>query len=100
MTAYAIFIREGEIIDADEMDKYRMANRSATPSVPVKPLVVYGRMEALEGEAPDGMVMLQFESMDDALKGYNDPLYQAASKHRKNAAKYRAFLVEGFTPPA
>jgi uncharacterized protein (DUF1330 family) len=29
---------------------------------------------------------------------YDDPLYQAASVHRKMAAHYRAFLVEGFNP--
>lgn len=98
MPAYAIFIREGEIFDPVEMDKYRTANRSSV-SVPVKPLVVYGNMEALEGDAPDGMVVLQFESMNDAKTWYNDPAYQAASAHRRKAAHYRAFLVEGFAPP-
>ena len=100
MPAYAIFIREGEIFNHEEMALYQSANRSAAPTVPVKPLVVYGSMEALEGDAPDGMVMLQFDSMDDARTWYNDPLYQAASEHRKKAAHYRAFLVEGFSPPS
>ncbi len=100
MPAYAIFIREGAIQDPAEMDKYRTANRNNELKIPVRPLIVYGSMEALEGDAPDGMVVLQFESMDDARAWYNDPLYRAASEHRKKAADYRAFLVEGWTPPA
>ncbi len=99
MPAYAVFIREGEIFDPVEMGKYHAANRGNAPKVPIKPLIVYGKTEALEGDAPDGMVVLQFETMEDAKAWYHDPAYQAASVHRRKGAHYRAFFIEGFEPP-
>jgi uncharacterized protein (DUF1330 family) len=99
MAAYLLFIREGEVFNQDEMDAYRQANAGAAASFvekyKMKPLVVYGRMEALEGEAPDGIVMLEFPTVEEARGWYNSPEYQAALVHRLKAANYRAVLVEG-----
>jgi uncharacterized protein (DUF1330 family) len=61
----------------------------------MKPLVVYGKMEVLEGQAPDGIVMLQFPSVVAARAWYQSPDYQAAIPHRQKAADYRAVIVEG-----
>jgi uncharacterized protein (DUF1330 family) len=79
------------------MDKYRARNRQAPvdPKLQLKPLVVYGKMEALEGKAPDGIILLQFPTVADAKAWYNSPDYQAAIPHRLNAADYRAVIVEG-----
>jgi uncharacterized protein (DUF1330 family) len=52
-------------------------------------------METLEGEAADGNVLLEFPTADDARAWYHSDEYQAAAEHRKLAAHYRAFLVEG-----
>ena len=97
MPAYIIFLREGPIRDQAEMDKYRNRNRQGPvdPALQMKPLVVYGKMEALEGQAPDGIVMLQFPSVVEAKAWYNSPDYQAAIPHRLKAADYRAVIVEG-----
>ena len=59
------------------------------------PLVVYGALEALEGDAPDGVVILRFPTVEDARAWYNSPAYQAAVAYRKKGADYRAFIVEG-----
>jgi uncharacterized protein (DUF1330 family) len=93
--AYMIFLREGVVRDADAFATYRNANRDAPRDPNLKPLVVYGALEALEGEAPDGVVVLQFPSDADAKTWYNSPGYQAAIPHRQRAADYRAFIVEG-----
>ena len=98
MPAYAIFIREGEVFNEDAMAAYQNRNREKAPPVAVKPLVVYGKMEVLEGDAPDGIVVLEFANMEDARKWYFSEEYQEAAKLRKLAANYRAILVEGFSP--
>lgn len=93
MPAYAIFLREGEIVDHEAMQAYQSGNRSGAPTE-MSPLVVYGALEALEGDAPDGVVILQFPSMDAAREWYNGDYHERAQLRRK-AAPYRAFLVEG-----
>ena len=95
MPAYMIFLREGAVRDAEALATYRNANRDAPRDPNLQPLVVYGALEALEGEAPDGVVVLQFPSVDDAKAWYHSPGYQAAIPHRQKAAEYRAFIVEG-----
>jgi uncharacterized protein (DUF1330 family) len=94
MPAYAIFIREGEVTDPDAMAAYQAGNRSGEPPADMKPLVVYGRMEALEGEAPDGIVVLEFPDMAAARTWYHGDYFERA-KLRQKAAPYRGFLVEG-----
>jgi uncharacterized protein (DUF1330 family) len=95
MPAYVLFIRESAIHDQSEMDVYRRMNAETPFDPKLIPLVVYGALEALEGTAPDGLVMLQFPTLEDAKAWYNSPAYQAATLHRRRAADYRAFIVQG-----
>ena len=95
MAAYMLFIREGAIRDQSEMEVYRRMNAEAPRDPKLTPLVVYGAIEAVEGEAPDGIIVLKFPTVADAKAWYNSPAYQAAIPHRKNAADYRALIVEG-----
>ncbi len=95
MAAYVLFIREDPVKDEEAMATYQRLNRENMGGFPIKPLAVYGAMEALEGEAPDGVVFLEFPSVEDAKAWYNSPGYQEALPHRMKAAHYRAFIVEG-----
>jgi len=95
MPAYVLFIREGQIRNPLEMQAYERIAREAPPDPKLTPLVLYGAMESLEGEAPDGVVILQFPTVEDAETWYHSPGYQAAVPHRKEGANYRAFIVEG-----
>lgn len=95
MPAYMIFIRDEPVRDEAEMAEYQRINRENAGQFPVKPLVVYGAIEGVEGAAPDGVIMLEFPSVEEARAWYDSPGYQAALPHRKNAADYRAFIVEG-----
>ena len=61
----------------------------------VASLVHPGPVEAFEGAAPTGVVMLEFPTMEEARAWYNSPGYQAAVPHRQAATDYRVFLVEG-----
>lgn len=95
MSVYVLFIREDAVRDPSEMEIYQRMNRAAPRDPKITPLVVYGDIEALEGAPPDGMVMVQFPTVEDARAWYNSPAYQAAIPHRKKAADYRAFIVQG-----
>jgi uncharacterized protein (DUF1330 family) len=70
-------------------------NRESPRDPKLKALVAYGAIEAVEGAAPNGMVMLQFPTAEDAKAWYNSPAYQAALPHRMKGAEYRAFIVQG-----
>jgi uncharacterized protein (DUF1330 family) len=87
-----IFIREGEIVDHEAMAAYQAGSGGPVPGV--KPLVVYGAMETLEGEPADGMVILEFPDTQSARDWYNGD-YSERAKLRQQAAPYRAMLVEG-----
>lgn len=95
MTAYVVFLREGSIQDPAAMAEYQRLNRENKGDFKLKPLIVYGALEALEGEAPDGIVLLEFPTIEDARAWYKSPGYQAAVPHRLKGAAYRAFIVKG-----
>ena len=57
--------------------------------------MIYGGTEALEGDAPDGVIVLELPTMDDAREWYNNPDYQAAIPFRQKAADYEMYIVEG-----
>lgn len=95
MAAYILFLREGAVRDANEMALYRQKSREIPRDPKLTPLIAYGAMEALEGEAPDGVVLLQFPTVADARAWYESPAYQAMAVHRRNGADYRAVIIEG-----
>lgn len=100
MPAYLIVLREEPVRDADALAEYQRMNRENLGSeLKPTPLVVYGKMEALEGTPPDGVIVLQFPSVEDAKAWYNRPEYQAALPLRLKAAAHRAIIVEGFEFP-
>lgn len=97
MPAYMIFIRDEPVHDTAEMAEYQRMNREGSNDRPyaIKPLAVYGETIAVEGAAPDGVIMLEFPTVEEAQAWYDSPGYQAALPHRLKAADYRAFIVQG-----
>ena len=97
MPAYMLLIRDEPVHDPAEMAQYQRLNREnvAALGATMKPLVIYGAIDALEGPAPDGVLVLQFATVEDAKAWYDSPAYQAALPHRKAAASYRAMIVQG-----
>jgi uncharacterized protein (DUF1330 family) len=95
MPAYVLFIREAAIHDQSEMDLYQRLAREVPPDPKLTPLVLYGAMETLEGKSPDGVVLLEFPTVEDAKAWYHSPGYQAAAQHRRKGAEYRAVIVQG-----
>jgi uncharacterized protein (DUF1330 family) len=95
MPAYVLFIRESQIHNASEMEIYQRMAREIPPHPKLAALAAYGEVEALEGSPPDGVVLLQFPTVEDAKDWYHSPAYQAAVPHRQKGADYRAFIVQG-----
>lgn len=93
MAAYVVLFREGPIHTPSEMEEYRRT--SPPPDPKMKPLVVYGAQEPLEGTPPEGVVILEFPTMEDAKNWYAGP-YGEAAKHRQAAADYRGVIVQGW----
>ncbi len=95
MPAYLIALRESPVRDAEAMAEYQRMNRENIGEFALKPLIVYGAMDVREGEAPDGVIVVEFPSMEEAKAWYDSPAYQEAIPYRQKAADYRVFFVEG-----
>jgi len=95
MAAYVIFVRDEPVHDPVEMEAYIKTATSNPQSFKSTPLSMYKPVETLEGKPADGIVLVQFPSLEEAKAWYHSPGYQAATVHRKKAANYRVMLVEG-----
>jgi uncharacterized protein (DUF1330 family) len=95
MPAYMIFMRETPLRELAEYKEYQRLGRENPFKPKLTPLAVYGAIEAVEGAAPEGVIVLQFPTVADAKEWYNSPGYQRALPHRLKAADWRSFIVEG-----
>jgi uncharacterized protein (DUF1330 family) len=57
-----------------------------------------GKPQALEGEPPQGIVVIAFNSVEKAREWYDSPAYQAIKPIRQGASKGRLLIVEGVVP--
>ena len=94
MATYAVFIRE-MTRDPAEMQVYAGKAGGTLAGHPVKVLAAYGKQEVLEGPQAEGVIILEFPSMEAARAWYDSPAYREAREHRFQGADYRAILVEG-----
>ncbi len=93
----AYFIAEVETIDQAAMQPYGAAAPATIAAHGGKLLVRgTGTTVPLEGEPPKGrIVVIQFDSLDQAQGWYHSPEYQKILPIRKNATHSRTFIVEG-----
>jgi uncharacterized protein (DUF1330 family) len=56
------------------------------------------KTQSLEGEPPNGIVVIAFDSVEKAREWYDSPAYTAIRPVRQRAAKSRIFIVEGLAP--
>ena len=57
-----------------------------------------GKPEALEGETPQSIVVIAFDSVEKAREWYDSPAYRAIRPIRQSASKGRLLIVEGVVP--
>jgi uncharacterized protein (DUF1330 family) len=94
VATYIVFTRESTQ-DQRELDIYGSKVGATLAGHPVKVLAAYGQQEILEGEGPEGVVIVEFPSKEAAHAWYHGPEYQTVVQHRFKGARYRAVLVEG-----
>lgn len=94
MPAYAVFIRE-KTNDPEEMKTYGQLAGPTIAGRKARPLAAYGAMEVLEGPDAEGVVIVEFDTMEEAKAWYDSEEYTAARQHRFKGATYRGLLVQG-----
>jgi uncharacterized protein (DUF1330 family) len=99
MAAYLIVLRQEPVQDTDAYAEYQKRTRANPPKVRGRPLVANGSMHPLEGIPPDAAVVFEFASVEDARAWYESDEYREALPYRLKAARYQAFIVEGFQMP-
>jgi uncharacterized protein (DUF1330 family) len=94
MKGYFVFTRE-KTTDAAELAAYMEKVRATFAGHEVNVLAAYGKHEVLEGDATEGVVIVEFPSVAAAKAWYDSPAYVEVRKHRFAGSAYRAILVEG-----
>mgnify|MGYP000111992917 CR=1 FL=1 len=95
MPAYLIALRKEAVRNPDAMAEYQRRSREIKASFDMVPRVVYGEVQALEGAPPDGVILLEFPTAEEARAWYDNPEYQDAVPFRQQAADYDMFIVDG-----
>ena len=94
MAAYVI--GEIEVTDPATYDDYRKQVLATIEKYGGRFAVRGGKVEPLEGGwAPKRIVLLEFPSMDQALKWYRSPEYAPLIKLRQKAARGKMVAIEG-----
>jgi uncharacterized protein (DUF1330 family) len=99
MSAYIIFTRE-KTLDQGELAIYGLKVPATITDHPIKILAAYGGYEVLEGADTEGVVIVEFPSVEAAKAWYNSQSYREVRKHRFKGAEYRVIVVEGMPPVA
>ena len=96
MAAYIIFDVEVEVTDPAKADDYaKLANESLAP-FQSKIILHKGMVEVLEGDwEPKSLVMVEFESMEQARQWYKSPAYTKAKDILHRIASLNVILIEG-----
>jgi len=83
------------VTDPAKYPQYLAADAVAFEKYGARFLVRGGRFEAPEGAARERHVVIEFESLEQALDCYHSPEYQAAAKLRQAYADSELVIVEG-----
>ena len=94
MAAY--LIAEIDIVDPATYEEYRNQVPGVIAKYGGRYVVRGGKVESLEGGwSPKRLAVVEFPSMDQALKFYRSPEYAPLIKLRQKASKGKLLAVEG-----
>jgi uncharacterized protein (DUF1330 family) len=97
MSAY--IIADVTVTDPERMAEYRVWSTKAMQEHGAEILVRGGAIEVLEGPwTPSRLVVLRFDSAEQARAFYRSETYAHARKLREGAGIMRMVLVEGHVP--
>jgi len=97
MTAKGYVITDASVHDAEPMVRYRELATAAVAQYGGRFLVRGGSIEVLEGAkaVPERLIVVEFDSVEQARIFYASPEYQVARKVREGAAEMNILLVSG-----
>ncbi len=94
MAAYVIV--DVDVTDQARYDEYRKLSGPSVAAYNGQYIVRGGAVETLEGDwLPKRLVVIEFESVDQAKRWYNSPEYIEARRVRQGAATFNMIVVEG-----
>jgi quercetin dioxygenase-like cupin family protein/uncharacterized protein (DUF1330 family)/quinol monooxygenase YgiN len=93
------YVSEFVVTDAEGMKLYSAAVTSTFESFGGRYIVRGGDLTSLEGDPPRKMVIIAFDSVEQAKAWYESPAHRALRPIRQRAATSQVYLVEG-TPLA
>ena len=91
-------IAEVSVTDSATMQKYGEKVPETLADFNHHYVVRSSKTHSLEGEPPNGFVVIAFDSVEKAREWYDSPAYAAIRPIRQRAAKSRIFIVEGLAP--
>ena len=97
MPAYFIAFRD-EMKNADQYAAYGAKAMATFAGHDSKLIVANGAVTPVEGTPPDGVVIIEFPTVQAAKDWYHSPAYQAIVGERLGATVGRSVIVEGFSP--
>ena len=93
--AKGYWIARVDVKNPDAYKKYVEGTAAAFAKYGARFLARGGRSVQLEGPMRARNVVIEFESLEQAVACYNSPEYQAARQHRAGAAEAELMVVEG-----
>ena len=97
MSAKGYIIAESKVHDAAAYEQYKPLSLAAVEQYGGRFIVRGGASEVLEGKwsPPQRMIIVEFDSVEQAKRFYHSPEYQAARKVRENAAEVNLLVISG-----
>ena len=92
----AYVIAQAAVTNPEQYEGYKALAGAAVAKYGGKYIVRGGATHLLEGDwAPPRLVILEFDSVEQARRFYDSPEYQAARQQRQGAAQMNMLVVEG-----
>lgn len=92
----AYIIAQANVTDAERYAEYKRLAQAAVEQYGGRYLVRGGALQVLEGDwHPARLVILEFDSVEQAQRFHASPEYQSARQARQGAAAMNMLLAEG-----
>jgi uncharacterized protein (DUF1330 family) len=91
----AFYVAEFEVTDAEGIKPYSQQVEATFKPFSGRYVARNGKTVSLEGEAPKRIVMIAFDSTEQAQAWYDSPAYRAIRHIRHKSATSRVYIVEG-----
>ena len=92
----AYIIAQATVSNPEQYEGYKALAGAAVAKYGGKYIVRGGATHLLEGDwAPPRLVILEFDSVEQAKRFYDSPEYRAARQQRQGAAQMNMLVVEG-----